>query len=172
MNALAEQANVSLVTQQASTTTNMSAVPVQVGTQQDYASQVNTDSTANVGTSTSITKSTITTGFNMTMLPYIMPNSPKIELQFSINMSDDPTSRTFTSGESSIELMKTRLKTFNQRVILSSGQTLVLSGFQQVNNTSGKQGVGSASFFGLGGGANGQKDDTMLVILITPTLLR
>jgi type IVB pilus formation R64 PilN family outer membrane protein len=172
VNALAEQANVSLVTQQASTTTNMSAVPVQVGTQQDYASQVNTDSTANVGTSTSITKSTITTGFNMTMLPYIMPNSPKIELQFSINMSDDPTSRTFTSGESSIELMKTRLKTFNQRVILSSGQTLVLSGFQQVNNTSGKQGVGSASFFGLGGGANGQKDDTMLVILITPTLLR
>ncbi|AXF78989.1 PilN family type IVB pilus formation outer membrane protein (plasmid) [Erwinia tracheiphila] len=172
VNGLAEQANVSLVTQQASTTTNMSAVPVQVGTQQDYASQVNTDSTANVGTSTSITKSTITTGFNMTMLPYIMPNSPKIELQFSINMSDDPTSRTFTSGESSIELMKTRLKTFNQRVILSSGQTLVLSGFQQVNNTSGKQGVGSASFFGLGGGANGQKDDTMLVILITPTLLR
>ncbi|MDL4916048.1 MAG: PilN family type IVB pilus formation outer membrane protein [Enterobacterales bacterium endosymbiont of Blomia tropicalis] len=172
VNALAEQANISLVTQQASTTTNMSAVPVQVGTQQDYASQVNTDSTANVGTSTSITKSTITTGFNMTMLPYIMPNSPKIELQFSINMSDDPTSRTFTSGESSIELMKTRLKTFNQRVILSSGQTLVLSGFQQVNNTSGKQGVGSASFFGLGGGANGQKDDTMLVILITPTLLR
>lgn len=172
VNALAEQANVSLVTQQASTTTNMSAVPVQVGTQQDYASQVNTDSTANVGTSTSITKSTITTGFNMTMLPYIMPNSPKIELQFSINMSDDPTSRTFTSGESSIELMKTRLKTFNQRVILSSGQTLVLSGFQQVNNTSGKQGVGSPSFFGLGGGANGQKDDTMLVILITPTLLR
>ena len=172
VNALAEQANVSLVTQQASTTTNMSAVPVQVGTQQDYASQVNTDSTANVGTSTSITKSTITTGFNMTMLPYIMPNSPKIELQFSINMSDDPTSRTFTSGESSIELMKTRLKTFNQRVILSSGQTLVLSGFQQVNNTSGKQGVGSASFFGLGGGANGKKDDTMLVILITPTLLR
>lgn len=172
VNALAEQANVSLVTQQASTTTNMSAVPVQVGTQQDYASQVNTDSTANVGTSTSITKSTITTGFNMTMLPYIMPNSPKIELQFSINMSDDPTSHTFTSGESSIELMKTRLKTFNQRVILSSGQTLVLSGFQQVNNTSGKQGVGSASFFGLGGGANGQKDDTMLVILITPTLLR
>lgn len=172
VNALAEQANVSLVTQQASTTTNMSAVPVQVGTQQDYASQINTDSTANVGTSTSITKSTITTGFNMTMLPYIMPNSPKIELQFSINMSDDPTSRTFTSGESSIELMKTRLKTFNQRVILSSGQTLVLSGFQQVNNTSGKQGVGSPSFFGLGGGANGQKDDTMLVILITPTLLR
>lgn len=172
VNALAEQANVSLVTQQASTTTNMSAVPVQVGTQQDYASQVNTDSTANVGTSTSITKSTITTGFNMTMLPYIMPNSPKIELQFSINMSDDPTSRTFTSGKSSIELMKTRLKTFNQRVILSSGQTLVLSGFQQVNNTSGKQGVGSASFFGLGGGANSQKDDTMLVILITPTLLR
>lgn len=169
--ALSEQANVSLMTHQASTTTNMSAVPVQVGTQQDYASQVNTDSTANVGTSTSIIKSTITTGFNMTMLPYIMPASTKIELQFSISMSDEPTSRTFTSGKSSIELMKTRLKTFNQRVILSSGQTLVLSGFQQVNHTGKKQGTGSSSFFGLGGGADGQKNDTMLVILITPTLL-
>lgn len=172
IHALSEQANVSLVTQQASTTTNMSAVPVQVGTQEDYASQVTNDAAANVGTSTSITKSTMTTGFNMTMLPYIMPGSSQIELQFSINMSDEPTRRTFTSGESSVELMKTKLKTFNQKAILKSGQTLVLSGFQQVNNAGTKQGVGSPSFFGLGGGASGQNNDNMLVILITPTLLR
>ncbi len=171
LHALEEQANVALVTQQANTTTNMSPVSVQVGTQQDYAGQVSSDSTANVGTTTSIEKSTITTGFNMTMLPYIMPSTSRMELQFSINMSDEPTMRSFTSGDSTVELVKTKMKTFNQKVILKSGQTLVLSGFQQVNNSATKQGVGSAGFFGLGGGLNGEKDDNMLVMLITPTLL-
>jgi type IVB pilus formation R64 PilN family outer membrane protein len=169
--ALSEQANVSVMTEASSMTTNLSAVPIQVALQQDYASNVTTENTANVGSSSSITKSTITTGFNMTVLPFLMPKSPKMQLQFAINMSDAPTMRTFTSEETSVELMKTRLKTFTQRVIMQSGQTLVLSGYQSLNNTVNRQGVGSFRFFGLGGGANGENNKTMLVILITPVIL-
>lgn len=169
--ALSEQANVSVMTEASSMTTNLSAVPIQVALQQDYASNVTKDNTANVGSSSSITKSTITTGFNMTVLPFLMPQSPKMQLQFAMNMSDDPTMRTFTSDTSSVELMKTRLKTFTQRVIMQSGQTLVLSGYQSLNNTANRQGVGSFRFFGLGGGANGENNKTMLVILITPVIL-
>ncbi|EAA5258721.1 PilN family type IVB pilus formation outer membrane protein [Salmonella enterica subsp. enterica] len=171
VHALSEQANVSIVTQEASTTTNMSAVPIQVGTQQDYADQVDNEDTANVGSSTSISKSTVTTGFNMTLLPYIQPDSSQMQLVFSMSLSDDPTFRTFTSGDSSTELMKTKLKVVSQRAILKSGQTLVLSGFQQANDTGEKEGVGSASFWGLGGGGDAQNDKTMLVVLITPTLV-
>lgn len=169
--ALSEQANVSVMTEASSMTTNLSAVPIQVALQQDYASNVTTENTANVGSSSSITKSTITTGFNMTVLPFLMPKSPKMQLQFAINMSDDPTMRTFTSEKTSVELMKTRLKTFTQRVIIQSGQTLVLSGYQSLNNTANRQGVGNFRFFGLGGGANGENNKTMLVILITPVIL-
>lgn len=169
--ALSEQANVSVMTEASSMTTNLSAVPIQVALQQDYASNVTTENTANVGSSSSITKSTITTGFNMTVLPFLMPQSQKMQLQFAINMSDDPTMRTFTSEKTSVELMKTRLKTFTQRVIMQSGQTLVLSGYQSLNNTANRQGVGSFRFFGLGGGANGENNKTMLVILITPVIL-
>lgn len=169
--ALSEQAHVSVMTEASSMTTNLSAVPIQVALQQDYASNVSTENTANVGSSSSITKSTITTGFNMTVLPFLMPQSPKMQLQFAINMSDDPTMRTFTSEKTSVELMKTRLKTFTQRVIMQSGQTLVLSGYQSLNNTANRQGVGSFRFFGLGGGADGEKNKTMLVILITPVIL-
>lgn len=174
--ALAEQANVSLMTQQVSTTTNMSAIPVQVGTQQDYISEIRSELMEEGRVSKSMTKSTITTGFNMSMLPYIMPGSRKVELQLSVNISDDPTLRTFSTGDgdnkNSVELATTRLKSFTQRVILNSNQTLILSGFQQINKSTSKSGVGSASFFGLGGKASGQKADAMLVILITPTLLR
>nr|WP_241390126.1 PilN family type IVB pilus formation outer membrane protein [Serratia proteamaculans]ULG13343.1 PilN [Serratia proteamaculans]ULG13556.1 PilN [Serratia proteamaculans]ULG17168.1 PilN [Serratia proteamaculans]ULG18055.1 PilN [Serratia proteamaculans]ULG19542.1 PilN [Serratia proteamaculans] len=169
--ALSEQANVSVMTEASSMTTNLSAVPIQVALQQDYASNVTTENTANVGSSSGITKSTITTGFNMTVLPFLMPKSPKMQLQFAINMSDDPTMRTFTSEKTSVELMKTRLKTFTQRVIMQSGQTLVLSGYQSLNNTANHQGVGSFRFFGLGGGAKGENNKTMLVILITPVIL-
>lgn len=171
IHALSEQANVSIVTQEASTTTNMSAVPIQVGTQQDYADNVTNDDTANVGSSTSISKSTVTTGFNMTVLPYILPSSDEIQLLASLSMSDDPTFRTFSSGDSSIELMKTKMKVLNQRAMLHTGQTLVLSGFQQMGDTGTKQGVGSSSFWGLGGGGDATNDKTMLLILITPTLV-
>lgn len=169
--ALSEQAKVSVVTQQSSTTTNMTPLPMQVAEQEDYVSQVTTDSTANVGTSTSITPATITTGFNMTLLPYIMPDSENLQLQFSMSLSDTPTRRTFTSGQSSVELLNTKLKNVNQRVNMKSGQTIILSGFQQANRTGDKQGVGTPWFFGLGGGQNSQEDNTMLVILITPVIL-
>ncbi|EAO6409446.1 PilN family type IVB pilus formation outer membrane protein [Salmonella enterica] len=170
--ALSEQGNVSVATQSSSLTTNLSAVPIQVALQQDYISDVTSEQTANVGSSISSTRSTITTGFNMTVLPYLMPASSSMQLQFSVNMSDDPTMRTVPQGEkSSVELMKTRLKTFTQRVNMKSGQTLILSGYEQLNNTADHQGVGSSRFFGLGGGSSGAKSRTQLVMFVTPIIL-
>lgn len=168
--ALSEQAKVSVVTQQSSTTTNLSPLPMQVAEQEDYVAQVTTDSTANVGTSTSITPATITTGFNMTLLPYIMPDGVNMQLQFSMSLSDQPTRRPYTSGESTIELLNTKLKTVNQRVNMKTGQTIIMSGFQQVNKKGSKQGVGEAGFFGFGGGQSAEDSNTLLVILITPVI--
>lgn len=170
--ALSEQARVSVVTQQSSTTTNMTPLPMQVAEQEDYVAQVTTQATANVGNATSIQPATITTGFNMTLLPYIMPDAEHLQLQFSISLSDQPSRRTFTSGKSAVELMNTRLKTVNQRVNMKSGQTIILSGFQQRRHRGGKQGTSQPWFFGLGGGQQGEEAGTRLVILITPTILR
>jgi len=171
IHALAQQANVSVVTQSASTTTNMSPVRVQVVTQQDYISQVSTENTANVGSSTSVEKATISTGFNMTLLPYIQPASDQMELQYSISMSDDPDMQPEKVGEVTLKLPKTKMHNFAQSTILRSGQTLLLSGHNQESNSVNRQGVGSPGFFGLGGGVNGENNDAILVILITPTLL-
>ncbi|OAT14691.1 PilN family conjugative transfer lipoprotein [Buttiauxella noackiae ATCC 51607] len=171
IHALAQQANVSVVTQSASTTTNMSPVRVQVVTQQDYISQVSSENTANVGSSTSVEKATISTGFNMTLLPYIQPASDQMELQYSISMSDDPDMQPEKVGEVTLKLPKTKMHNFAQSTILRSGQTLLLSGHNQESNSVNRQGVGSPGFFGLGGGVNGENNDAILVILITPTLL-
>lgn len=171
IHALAQQANVSVVTQNSSTATNMSPVRVQVVTQQDYISQVSTENTANVGSSTSVEKATISTGFNMTLLPYILPSSDQMELQYSISMSDDPDMQPEKVGDVTLKLPKTKMHNFAQSTILRSGQTLLLSGHNQQSNSVNRQGVGSPGFFGLGGGVSGENGNAILVILITPVLL-
>ncbi|CDK23916.1 type IV pilus biogenesis protein PilN (plasmid) [Erwinia amylovora LA637] len=171
LKALDEQAKLSVVTSASALTTNLSAVPVQNAIQQDYVPNISTSQTANVGTSTSITTATITTGFNMTALPLLFPNSPKMQLEFSISMSDDPTFTAFTSGGQNAQLAKTTPKTIVQRVIMQSGQTLVLSGYEQLSDSANRQGTGSYSFFGLGGGARGDDSRRMFIILVTPVVL-
>lgn len=171
LKALDEQAKLSVLTTASALTTNLSAVPIQNALQQDYVPSISTSQTANVGTSTSITTATITTGFNMTALPFLMPNSPKMQLEFSISMSDDPTFTDFTSGGQNAQLAKTNLKTTTQRVIMQSGQTLVLSGYEQLSDSANRQGTGSYSFFGLGGGARGDDSRRMFIILVTPVVL-
>jgi len=171
LKALDEQAKLSVVTSASALTTNLSAVPVQNAIQQDYVPNISTSQTANVGTSTSITTATITTGFNMTALPLLFPDSPKMQLEFSISMSDDPTFKDFTSGGQNAQLAKTTPKTIVQRVIMQSGQTLVLSGYEQLSDSANRQGTGSYNFFGLGGGARGDDSRRMFIILVTPVVL-
>lgn len=171
LKALDEQAKLSVVTSASALTTNLSAVPVQNAIQQDYVPNISTSQTANVGTSTSITKETITTGFNMTALPLLFPNSPKMQLEFSISMSEDPVFTPFTSGGQSSQLARTTPKTIIQRVIMQSGQTLVLSGYEQLSDSANRQGTGSYNFFGLGGGARGDDSRRMFIILVTPVVL-
>ncbi|WP_387691576.1 PilN family type IVB pilus formation outer membrane protein [Photorhabdus sp. RM71S] len=169
--ALAEKTNTSIVTQASAMTTNMSPVPLQMALQQDFIAGITTSQTANVGSSTDIERATITTGFNMVALPYMMPDSDQMQLQFSISISDDPTFRTVKQDDSQSELSKTRLKTSTYRVIMSSGNTMLLTAFDQGNNSASKQGVGSASFWGFGGGGNAEKNRSMLLIMVTPNIV-
>ncbi|MGC6031342.1 hypothetical protein [Enterobacter kobei] len=78
LKALSTQGKVKIVTTQMSTTTNLVPVPVQVVQSTGYIAQNNVTSTANVGTETSMTAASVTTGFNMTLLPYIMPDDTHI----------------------------------------------------------------------------------------------
>lgn len=171
LKALDEQAKLSVVTSASALTTNLSAVPVQNAIQQDYVPNVSTTQTANVGTSTSINTATITTGFNMTALPLLFPDSARMQLEFSISMSDDSTFSEFTTGDQTAQLRRTPIKTTTQRVIMRSGQTLILSGYEQLSDSSNRQGTGSYHFFGLGGGARGDDSRRMFIILVTPVVL-
>jgi len=168
--ALAEQGNLAVVTTQTSTTTNMVPVPVQVADQTVYLASTKT-TTSDSYSSTELTPGSITTGFNMTMMPYVRDNGD-IQLQFSFNLSDSPTIRTVTSsdGNTSIEMPYTKLRSLAQRVNMKSGQTLILSGYESTSAEDTRDGTFTPNNWLFGGGRAVAGQRATLVILITPVL--
>ncbi|WP_080169363.1 PilN family type IVB pilus formation outer membrane protein [Salmonella enterica] len=169
--ALSEQGDISVVTSQDSTVTNLTPVPIQMADQTVYVAGSATTTTTDVGATTTLTPGMITTGFNMTLLPLIR-QAGDVQLQVNFNLSDPPTIRSFTSkdGNSYIEMPYTKLRSLSQKVNLRAGQSLVLTGFSQDNTSVKKSGTFTPGNFLFGGGRNGEHGRSTLVIIITPLL--
>ncbi|HEY4436071.1 MAG TPA: PilN family type IVB pilus formation outer membrane protein [Lelliottia sp.] len=170
LKALSEQGDVSVVTSQSSTVTNLTPVPIQMADQTVYVAQSATTTTTDVGATTTLTPGMITTGFNMTLLPLIQETG-NVQLQVNFNLSDPPTIRNFTSkdGNSYIEMPYTKLRSLSQKANLRAGQSLILTGFDQNNTSVNKSGTFTPGNPLLGGGQSGKNERTTLVIVITPT---
>ncbi|EMW3788441.1 PilN family type IVB pilus formation outer membrane protein [Salmonella enterica] len=169
--ALSEQGDISVVTSQGSTVTNLTPVPIQMADQTVYVAGSATTTTTDVGATTTLTPGMITTGFNMTLLPLIR-QAGDVQLQVNFNLSDPPTIRSFTSkdGNSYIEMPYTKLRSLSQKVNLRAGQSLVLTGFSQDNTSVRKSGTFTPGNFLFGGGRKGEHGRSTLVIIITPLL--
>lgn len=167
ISAISQQGRVSLVTSASVTTLNNQAVPVQVGRQTAYLASSSTTTTANVGSTTSITPGVVTTGFSMNLLPHVLEEG-RLLLQYAIDISSLDRMVTVSSGGSSIQTPEVQTRNFLQRVAVRSGETLVLSGFEQAESSATTQGVGSAQNTWAGGGVKGNKKRDVIVVLITP----
>jgi len=162
--ALATQGNVSLVTSGSVIALNGLPTPLQVANVHSYVASSSTTQTAQVGSSTSLTPGQYTTGFSGTFLPLVRGHH--ILLEYTINLTQNLGLQTFTSGTSTVQLPNLAMQAFMQRVSIKSGQTLILSGFEQTKSQVNRGGIGSAHFWGLGGGAGAMHDKTALVIII------
>jgi type IVB pilus formation R64 PilN family outer membrane protein len=170
ISALSQQGRVRRKTSASITTLNDQPVPVQVATQQGYLAAVSTTNTANVGSETALTPGTVTTGFNMTLLPHVLDNGTVL-LQFYTNISSLLQLQTVQSGGQQIQTPEIDTRNFLQRVSMKSGQTLVLSGYEAANDNLTKSGVGTPTNYAFGGGYQGTRDRQEIVILITPVMM-
>lgn len=168
VNALSKQGKVSVLRQPSVTTLNLEPVPLQFATQTTYLAQSTTTLTADVGATTSLTPGTVTTGFNMNLLPYILPDNKTILLQYFLNLSSLNTIRRIESGDEAIESPEVDNRIQSQKVRLRSGETLVLSGFEQSTKGNDRSGAGNPRFWLFGGGASATNAREVLVVLITP----
>lgn len=178
VNALSTRGDVSVVTTASVTTVNGVPVPLQVGEERDYVKQVTTTAaTSDAAATTSVEPGTVSTGFSLQLTPRVERNGD-ILLQYGINISEltgaDDGFDTYTSPDNStkIQLRRVSQRNFIQQARIPNNSTLVLAGFEQVRNESTKSGVGRPNFPLLGGGSKASMKRDIIVIMITPTLLK
>nr|WP_310615777.1 PilN family type IVB pilus formation outer membrane protein [Pantoea cypripedii] len=171
--ALSEQGNVSMALNQTDPTANLTPVAYQLSKSTGMLSSSSSTATANVGVTSTMTTTTVTTGLFMTMLPFIQENGD-VQLQFAFSYTSPPDIKSFISrdGNTRNDTADTSTEGLARKVNLRSGETLVLTGSEQQNLSTDKQGTFTPGNFILGGGQTGTRGRTTLVIMITPVLLR
>jgi type II secretory pathway component GspD/PulD (secretin) len=116
----------------------------------------------------------------MDVLPRILDHG-RILMFFNLTLSDllslDPVN--FSSGGSEekegnssyIQNPVIETRGFTQEVAMKSGETLILAGYERVEDKTDKQGVGKPDNMLTGGSSSADRDRTVLVIMLTPVVL-
>ena len=176
--ALSTQANTNLITSGTVTTLNNKPAPIQVVKKQNYISEITKTNSGGDSGSYDLSTETeeIETGFTMNILPRILEHG-RLLVMFDLTLSDlialervDLISGDSGGGEY-IQNPIIESRGFIQEVALKSGESLVLTGYERVENTAEKTGVGSATNSLLGGSASAGKMRSVLVIILTPVVL-
>jgi len=194
INALNQQAKTSVVAQPRVVCMNNQVSAIRIINSQQYIQSVSNTSVPsssssggqtvnNVSTITSqITPATLVTGLTMYILPKIL--NDKVYLQVNIDLSQNSSITTLcaqTQGGSQgttgnacaqssyiIQSPHVTEKVFNQRSVLHSGETLVLSGLKQIQNSTGAMQLFNVQELG---GKSSTQTNNDTVILVTPYIL-
>ena len=101
------------------------------------------------------------------VVPHIFDRG-QLMLQYAIDISSLLGMYTVSSNNSSIQAPDVDTRNFMQRVLLTSGDTLVMTGFEQAVTNASSSGMGRSNNTMLGGGVSGKRNRSVLVILIQP----
>ncbi len=184
INALTQQGKVSVVTQPRVVCLNNQVSVVRITSQTGYLASVQTTALTG-GSSTTINNNTVTsqitpgnvvTGLTLYILPKIMNN--KVYMQINADLSNLISIQSIssqgngtaasTSTAPIIQVPQLNQKQFNQRAVVNSNDTLILSGFRQVTNQAGAMQLFTSQ--DLGGKAS-QQSNVETIVLITPIIL-
>lgn len=174
--ALSQRDNTSLVTSGTVTTLNNKPAPIQVTQKQNYIAEMTKTNSGTDGNNydISVTTEEVETGFTLEVLPRILEHG-RMLVMFNMTLSDLISLEKVEFGNSDdnqyIQNPKVESRAFTQEVALTSGESLILTGFEKVNSNTHKEGTGSAENSLLGGAATAKKERSVLVIILTPVVL-
>lgn len=174
--ALSEKTKATLVTSGTVTTLNNKPAPIQVTQKQNYISEMTKTNNGTDGDSYDISVSTdeIETGFTLDVLPRVLEHG-RMLIMFNMTLSDLLALEKVAFGSEGenqyIQNPKVESRAFTQEVAMTSGESLILTGYEKVSSSANKTGTGSAENSLLGGEAVASKDRSVMVIILTPVVL-
>ncbi len=170
LNALSRQGSVTIMRQRGVTTQHLQPTPIHLTNEEQYVCGRSQTNTAQVGATESIQMCSVVTGFAMDILPDI--HGQDLTLQFALNMSPPATIQQVPGDiQKPVFTASVDRQVFLQRVGMRSGQTLVISDFQEASEAASKQGVGGTSTWVATGGGTREKARRVLVIIISPKIM-
>jgi type IVB pilus formation R64 PilN family outer membrane protein len=169
LQALSTLGNVSEKMQQSVVTMYGQPAPIQIANQRGYLASSSTTLTPNVGSTSTLTPGTVTTGVTVTFLPRVV--NGKIILNMTMTNSSLIGISSITSSSATIQTTNVDTNTFQYSVSLTPGDALTLTGLQQENSAANNSGVGSATNAMLGGGVNNNVGKTMIAIVVSAKVL-
>lgn len=92
-------------------------------------------------------------------------------MQYNIDLSSLLRINSVSSGDSTIQTPEIDTRTFMQRLAMRSGETIVMSGFEQTEDNVDSQGLGHEKNILMGGAANGKRNKKTIVILLTANVV-
>ncbi len=192
--ALSQQGKVRQVTSASVTTLNNKVAPVQVSKTQNYLKEITVTSSGSgedKSTDTDYEVDTLNYGFTMELLPRILDHG-RLILLFNLSLSDvvdwkyvnvgggdssssgegEDSSNGEETEKTSLQLPTMEMRGFVQEIAMRSGQTLVLTGFEKLQDETKTSGIGKAKMGLLGGSAVNNTSRGVMVILLTPEILQ
>lgn len=184
ISALSQQGKVSIVTEPRVVCLNNQVSAIRILNQEGYIASVQTTNfsggsgggSSNNFITSQVTPGTLVTGVTLYILPKILGN--RVYLQVNADLSNSLGIQTLssttggspTSGNNSpvIQTPKLIQKQFNQRSVINSGATLILSGMRQVANQTGAMQLMNSQELG---GKAAQQTSAETIVLITPIIL-
>lgn len=170
INSLSQLGKVSTITSTDVQTINNQPAPVKVLTKTSYLASVQNTSTANVGSTSTLTPGEVDTGFSMQVIPHVQPNGRDMLMQVMISLSTLNGITTFSSGGNTIQLPNVSTRDFVQRAWLHSGQSLVLAGLQNTDTNNTRSGLLDADAWAAGGSRQLENKRESIVVVITPVV--
>lgn len=167
--ALASLGRVSEVYSQSRVTLNGQQAAIQNADQIGYLAESAVSQTANVGSTSTLTPGTITTGFTGLIVPRIMGD--KVYLGMDMTIAQLVSITKVSSGGSSIQVPHTTDTVVTQQASLSSGDTLMITGYQESDATNTNNGVGSPFNPLFGGGVDSNTKKNLIAIVVTARIL-
>lgn len=153
-------------------TLNGQPAPIQVANQRTYLAS-STPGTAAAGSSVpvapTLTPGQLTTGFTGMFLPRVV--NGKILLTMHIVSSTLVSMGSITSDKSLIQTPNVDTSTFPQSVMLTPGDSLLLTGLRLDTGNANNSGIGTPENYLLGGGVDNNSGKQLIAIVITAKVL-